>query len=132
MLSKKEQNALTKEMLYAKFDGACSFCGYPLGARWHIWDIESKNTIVNSAGEVIIGNDNYDNKLPACISCNTTRLHASHDKHVKVDIEEFRAFLYHEHEFIKDNTYYQKMLRYGLIKETNKPIVFHFEKYYAK
>ena len=128
MLTKQEQYKLTKEMLFAKFDGVCAFCGYPLGERWHIWDIESKNTIVTASGEIIIGNDSYNNKLPACISCNSTRIHHSPDKHSKIDIEKFRIALRRDHWFISTNTYYQKMLRFGIIKETGNEIIFHFEK----
>ncbi len=132
MPTKKELYNLTKEMLHAKFNGLCAFCGYELGERWCIWDIEPRNTIVTTGGDVIFGNDSYENKLPACISCNSTRTNSSWDKNSKIDIEKFRMILYREFEFLRDgamnSTYYKKSIRYGLIKETGNKIVFHFEK----
>jgi len=132
MLSKKELYRLTKEMLYAKFDGLCAFCGHQLGDRWHIWDIEPRDTIVTRNGEIILGDNSYENKLPACISCNSTRIHASQEREVRINIEQFRAWLYHEFDFMKNcsmtSTYYKKFIKYGLIEETGQKIVFFFEK----
>lgn len=132
MPTKKELYQLTKEMLFAKFNGLCAFCGYELGERWCIWNIEPQKTIVTYRGDIILGNDSYENKLPACIACNSTRAHNS-DKHLKIDIESFRQVLYHEFDFMKNysmaSTYYHKMIKYGLIKETGNEIIFHFEKH---
>lgn len=133
MPTKKELYRLTKEMLHQKFDGLCAFCGFELGERWHIWNIQPVQTVVNYKGEIIIGDDSYENKLPACISCNTTRIHASgYDKNIRVNIEEFRQWLYHEFDFMKNHsmtsTYYKKCIKYGLIEETGKEIVFYFER----
>ncbi len=119
-------------MLFAKFDGLCCFCGSELGERWHIWDIQPRDTVVTRNGEIILGNDSYENKLPACISCNTTRINNSGDKSVKIDIEQFRNALYREFEFMANYsmtaTYYKKCIKFGLIKETGDQIIFHFEK----
>lgn len=126
-------------MLHAKFDGCCAFCGFALGERWHIWDIEPSKTQVNYRGEIILGNESYENKLPACVSCNSTRIHGTQhlnfvgDTGRKITIEQFREFLYHEFDFMKNysmtSTYYKKMIKYGLIKETGNDIIFYFEKH---
>jgi len=120
-------------MLYAKFGGLCAFCGHELGNRWHIWDIEPRNTIVTIKGAIILGNDSYENKLPACTSCNTTRGHYS-DCHHKINIEQFRAALYSEFEFLRKAqhscyAYYKKAIKFGLLEETGKEIIFYFEKF---
>jgi hypothetical protein len=132
MATKKELYQLTKEMLFAKFDGLCAFCGFELGDRWHIWHIEPSKTIVTHKGEIILGNDSYENKLPACISCNSTRIHNSHCKDAKINIEQFRQALYREFEFMRFHsmtaTYYKRAIKYGLLEETGKEILFHFEK----
>lgn len=132
MPTKKELYQLTKEMLFAKFDGLCAFCGFELGKRWHIWDIEPRNTVVTHKGEIILGNDSYENKLPACISCNSTRIHNSGCKEVKINIDQFRQSLYREFHFMSNYsmaaTYYKKCIKFGLIKETGNQIIFHFEK----
>lgn len=134
-MNKKETYQLTKEMLFQKFGGVCAFCGFELGERWHIWDIESSKTLVSYRGEIIIGNDTYENKLPACHSCNSTRVHANgYNRNTPVSIEQFRKFLYHEFDFLREAqhtayAYYKKAIKYGLLVETGNEIVFHFEKH---
>ena len=133
MPTKKELYHLTKEMLFAKFNGLCAFCGYELGDKWCIWDIEPAKTIVTYRGQIILGNDSYENKMPACISCNSTRVHNSSSKELKIDIETFRKSLYREFDFMKNNsmasTYYKKAIKYRLLQETGSEIIFHFEKH---
>jgi hypothetical protein len=129
MLSKKEQNALTREMLYEKYSGKCALCGDHLPEKWHVWEIEPSKTLVSLEGNLVIGNTSYENKLPACISCNATRLHNSPDKNLKIDIEQFRSALYDDLAFLKTSTYYRKEIRYGMICETKEPIVFYFERH---
>lgn len=122
-------------MLHAKFDGCCALCGEQLGPRWCIWNIEPTNTVVNYKGEIILGDESYENKLPACKSCNGTRVHWSwvrntlQDTGKRINIEEFRSLLQFEYEFLQGQIAYKKMIRFGLIRETGKPIVFHFEKF---
>lgn len=132
MPTKKDLYKLTKEMLYAKFDGHCAFCGEELSGKWCIWDIEPRETVVKRNGTIILGNDSYENKLPACNSCNSTRLHHSGDRLARIDIEQFRQALYQEHEFLAHlsmySTYYRKALKFGLIQETGNAIVFYFER----
>lgn len=133
MPSKKELYALTKEMLNAKFDGLCAFCGYALGERWHIFEIAPTKTFVTWNGKIILGDESYENKLPACISCNSSRIHGGGKRgEVQLTIEQFRAWLYSEFDFMANRSgttpYYQRAIRFGLIEETGNPIVFHFEK----
>jgi hypothetical protein len=129
-MTKKERYELTKEMLFQKFDGKCALCGWDLDNIWHIWHIEPNKTIVTRK-EVIIANDSYENKLPACASCNSTRnSHSQGQK--KLGIEDFRRLLYFEFHFLREGmtykTIYNKMIRFGLIEETGKSIEFYFEK----
>ena len=62
-----------------------------------------------------------DNQMPACASCNI-------NKH-SMSLEDFRklisGFMNHLNEL---STQYKIAKRYGLVKETIKPIVFYFEK----
>lgn len=127
MLTKKDHYALTKEMLFAKFNGRCAFCGDGLGGKWQIWDIEPKNAIVTHAGELIMGNDSYENKLPACVSCNMTRVHHSGSKDHKMNIEKFRSELAFQFNFLFDNNYFKKAVRYGIVEQVKAEIVFYFE-----
>lgn len=51
----------------------------------------------------------------------------------KLNIDEFRKWLMHEFDFMKTHsmtsTYYNRAIKYGLIKETGEEIIFHFEKH---
>lgn len=135
-MTKKEKYHLSKEMLFAKFDGLCAFCGHELGERWHIWEMLPSKTVVNFKGEIILGDESYENKLPACISCNTSRNHGSkyvESRGTKLNIEEFRRWLLHEFDFMANRsmttTYYKRAIKYGLIVETGNEILFYFEKH---
>jgi len=132
-MNKKERYLLAKEMLFAKFDGLCAFCGHELGKRWHIFDIKPTKTLVTWKGNIILGDDSYDNKLPACISCNSSRIHGGGKRgEVQLSIEQFRGWLYHEFDFMAHHSmtksYYERAIKFGLIEETGNIIVFHFEK----
>lgn len=125
-LNEKELNALTREMLFKKYDGRCAFCGCQLVARWHVCGIQPLKSSVGPKGNVIIGDDSYENKLPACVPCSLARIQHSHGG--LIDIESFRKSLYWSMEFLQHDANYKKAIRYGLIIETNEPIIFYFEK----
>lgn len=134
MPTKKEREKQHRNQVYAKFNGRCAFCGYPLEIGWHIWKATSTKLFVIDRDGKSKDAATKQQDLPACISCNTTRLNNSRYALNKelIDIEEFREALYREFEFLATSsmasTYYKKALRYGLIQETNNPIVFYFEK----
>lgn len=121
-----------RNKVYGKFQGRCALCGDLLGPRWHIWPM------VKDAGglRVVDGRGDYKDTrvydMPACISCNRSRLNNSVRGSALITIEQFRACLYREHEFLAKHSmcasYYQRALRYGLIQETGNPIVFYFER----
>lgn len=64
--------------------------------------------------------NHYDNLLATCRSCN----------HYKTSmfLEDFRKELWLQIERLNKNSNYKLACRYWLIKETNKPIEFYFEK----
>lgn len=114
-------------MLYSKYDGHCAFCGILLEDPWHISEINPINSVVLSNGSIIIGDTSYENLLPSCRYCNMTRIHNSPKSH-KIDLEAFRNHLRRDIWFLTHNPYYQKALRYGMIKEVKSEIEFYFEK----
>lgn len=152
-MNKKQE----RKAIHDKYGGRCSYCGDPLVKGWHADHIlpvrrkykytqagyyhkitKEKKPLNHSAyndpdyeykesKQVFVGmlnpeNDTFENKIPACASCNINK----HD----MDIEEFRRFILR---FInslnKNNTQYKIAKRYGLIEETNKPVVFWLETY---
>lgn len=132
-LSKTGRMAL-KQM----FGGNCAYCGCELGDKWHADHVEPimrqgvyvrvdkpnrshefKATGILSRPE----NDRLDNFFPACIPCN---IHKSTHS-----IETFRkALVRHVDSLNSVSNYsiYRHAKRFGLIKEIEKSIVFHFEK----
>lgn len=142
-----------RELIFNKFGGRCSYCGDELQKGWHIDHSEPIRRKTKITGRIFVtkdtgtiateadietGNykilpsrtvpdgchkpeyDNIENMMPACPSCNI-------NKH-SMNIEEFRSFIAR---FIKSlnktNVQYKVSKRYGLIKETMKPVVFYFE-----
>lgn len=128
MLTKKDEYELTKEMLFEKFGGKCALCGWNLEKGWHIWNIKPVKSFIKENGELIIGEESYHNKLPACKSCNMTRVHHSKNNTELMDIEDFRRELKFQFQFISENNYFKKAIRYGIIEIASSEVVFYFEK----
>jgi hypothetical protein len=125
-------NEKLRKLVRAKFDGLCAFCGYPLGKQCLIWDIEPIRTVVGPGGKLTRTGEGLDNLLPACKSCGSVR--TKHGR--KMTIQQFRADIAQTFRFLRSGgitaTSYGRSIRFGLIVETNNPIVFHFEKVQAK
>ena len=120
-----------RELIFKKYNGKCAYCGCDLQKGWHVDELlpvrrnfeYNKNTgNFKSTGTCLHPERfNIDNQMPACQSCNI-------NKH-SMSLEEFRnlisGFIKHLNEI---NTQYKIAKRYGLVNETIKPIVFHFER----
>ena len=126
----KAQRAALRE----KFGGLCAYCGQPLGDRWHADHIESvqrKLEYVRGKGFVPTGemyrpeHDHIDNLAPACAPCNI-------DKHA-MSLEDWREKLARTLEVFQRNyPTYRHALRFGMLEERPKPVVFHFEQFATK
>jgi 5-methylcytosine-specific restriction endonuclease McrA len=122
----KQQRAELRE----KFGGLCSYCGQPLGDRWHadhFEPVERKLQYVRGKGLVTTGelyrpeNDHIGNMMPACPPCNI-------DKHA-MSLEGWRTKLSRSLEVLANNQpTYRHARRFGLLMETPKPVVFYFER----
>ena len=64
--------------------------------------------------------NHVDNYMPSCASCNINK----HGMDLKGFRESIHAYMKHLNEI---STQYKIAKRYGLIEETNKPVVFYFE-----
>lgn len=149
-------NHMTKrerEQIFNKFGGRCAYCGCELTKGWHVdeiqpvirkrkwvaahWDDKTKPLCNDEdydnpkfrqwvEGKWVADgcerpeNYNAENQYPACASCNI-------NKH-SMDLESFRngiaAFMKHLNEI---STQYKIAKRYGLVQETNMPVIFYFE-----
>ncbi len=110
-----------RELVHAKCNGRCAYCGVVLKKGWHVdhatpvvdWHVHAK--------ELPYGVDDIENLLPSCPSCNSY-------KHGWT-LEEFRSQLGHQVAHLNDySCNYKLAKRYGQVKETPSVVVFHFER----
>lgn len=117
---------MDRNKIFNKFNGRCAYCGEPLGKRWQADHVVPLYR--NCADEelermgVVRGEDNEDNLVPSCQSCN---YHKS-----TYTVEGFRERI---KQFVtalnRDSVQYRMAKKYGLVKETDNEIEFYFEKY---
>jgi len=142
-----------RQLIFDKYGGRCAYCGCELVKGWHVdhaspvhrikkyvgGDYVNKETGVAAtfddfengtwkrteqkikpAGMLKAHNDCMENMMPSCASCNLYKHSA--------DIETFRMILTNTIRGLNSNaTQYKFAKRYGLIIETEKPVVFYFE-----
>lgn len=122
---------LTKKQrceLQAKFAGHCAYCGVLLGDRWHadhkeaVWR-EPERVNGKCTGAIILGlpeNHTISNMMPACVPCNLSK--------AAMPLEIWRKRIAdHVNSLNSYHPIYRLAKSYGLIVETGKPVVFHFE-----
>lgn len=118
-----------REGLRKKFDGACAYCGHPLGDRWHADHFEAvQRCMVVRGGRLVASgvmdkpeNDRLDNFMPSCVPCNLS-------KH-SMTLEGWRGWLAgHMNSLNKYHSVYRLVKAYGLVVETGKPVTFYFER----
>jgi hypothetical protein len=143
-----------REKIFNKYGGKCAYCGCELQKGWHVDEIEPvmrKRKYIpggwfnKTTGERVynLTEDNetetqwrdgkwvsdgmehphrltIENQNPACASCNINKHSGS--------LEDFRdlitGFMNHLNNV---STQYKFAKRYGLLQETNNPVVFYFE-----
>jgi 5-methylcytosine-specific restriction endonuclease McrA len=107
-----------REKVFSKYDGRCAYCGELLQKGWHVDHMLPIRRSTSGCDHP--ERDCFENKVPACVSCNI-------NKH-QLGIEEFRkliaGFMKHLNEI---STQYKVAKRYGLIQETNFEVKFYFE-----
>jgi len=118
-----------RDIVFNKYAGKCTYCGCDLVKGWHVDHIEPiiRNKYFDNDKRKWIDDgcqnpelDTIHNMTPSCASCNI-------NKH-QMDIEEFRDFI---KGFLRSlnlrSVQYKFVKKYGLIEETEKPVVFYFE-----
>ena len=109
-----------RKKVWNKSQGHCWYCGCELKIGWHIDHFKPlgrnpDKTVSNPE------NDNEDNLVPACVSCNIMKS--------DMTIEKFRKLISNfVNRLNRDVTVYGHAKRYGLIKETGQEVVFWFER----
>lgn len=139
-IKKEIMKKTDRQIIFNKFGGRCGYCGCDLGKGWHVDEVlpivRGWEYIKDESGQRVYDNKkhdykkrttiqfperlNIDNQMPACASCNILKSSQS--------LEGFRSSIA---QFINSlNSYtnqYKIAKRYGLVEETNKPVIFYFE-----
>ena len=118
-----------RQQVFNKYNGKCAYCGCDLTKSFHVdhlecvhrvtkFDHEKQKLVPN--GMMYPENDNVENYMPACPSCN---MYKSTCK-----LEVFRWKISHSIIGLNNNSAQYKFgKRFGLITETEKPVTFYFE-----
>ena len=126
-MTKKQE----REYVRLRFGGNCAYCGHQLGDRWHRDHIEPvgrEHKWVRGKGFVPTGEmsrpdlDTVENSFPACVPCNLDK--SGHS------LQQWRLKLQRSSEILaRDASAYRHAVRFGLVVETPKPVVFFFERW---
>lgn len=118
-MTKKERG-----IVYNKYGGKCAYCGCELQKGWHADHANNvhryKDIETGEAKMHYPENDCLENLLPSCPSCNIYK--------GGCNLEIFRMKMNKSVCMLnKNNAQYRFAKRFGLIQESNKPVVFYFE-----
>ena len=117
-----------REIIRMKFGGKCAYCGCDLPDKWHADHLEA---VVRAP----FGDDKgkpqnphlhtLENAMPACPQCNISKRSFS--------LEFWREWLSgHVDSLNSHYSIYRLCKAFGLIEETDAPVVFYFEIYRAR
>lgn len=117
-------------LIFNKYRKRCSYCGIKIKyEEMHIDHIKplyrgwSKSELDNL--KIVKGTGKLENLNPSCASCNISKSTLTIDKwrnEIRLKIDRLR----------RDSTNFRLLERFGLIKEVNHNVVFHFEKIQLK
>ena len=124
-------NKKQRQELFEKYGGRCAYCGCELQKGWHADHIEpivrdskwnrDKGKFEQTGTCRKPENETLENYNPACASCNIQKDCFSVEQ-FRINIQNFVKSLN------RDSTQYKFAKRYGLIVETENPVVFYFER----
>ena len=110
---------IDRKAVYKKYDGHCAYCGREIGFKKMQVDHYWPQFLAHHKPE--IDNDCFENLMPSCHKCN---IH----KH-GMRLEVWRQELQLQIARLRKNAQFDRALRFGQIRITESPIVFHFERY---
>jgi 5-methylcytosine-specific restriction endonuclease McrA len=112
-----------REIVRMKYNNHCSYCGCELQKGWHVDHVEPVRRGFGFDERIVMSHperDCIENMMPSCASCNI-------NKHGDT-IEQFRNNIKGYLNSLNQRMVQYKMVKkYGLIEETNKPVIFYFE-----
>jgi 5-methylcytosine-specific restriction endonuclease McrA len=129
----KKLKKAEREAVFQKFDGHCAYCAEQLPDKgWHADHMlpvgritrycTAKRRYIYTGVSRNPQNDNLENLVPACKSCNLLKRDMS--------IEQFRTLLQNfTRSLTRDDVRYRAAKRFSTIVETEIPVIFLFESY---
>lgn len=109
-----------RKKVFEKYDGLCAYCGCELSKIWHIDHLLPVVRNPRTGEKEFPERDKIENMMPSCPSCNINKHSDS--------LERFRDLISgFVNSLNRDSTQYKIAKRYGLIKETEMEVKFHFE-----
>lgn len=114
-------NKVQRAQLRMKLGGYCAYCGCELTDKWHADHVKPVIRHMGGSGMIYPELDTEENLVPTCHPCN---LH----KHC-LELEDYRRIIDDgRREFLRSGKG-KALVRMGLVKMKDDPIVFWFEKY---
>lgn len=112
-IKRRRISAEERKKVFDTYNGRCAYCGTQITLSG--MQIDHKKPLA------IGGEDEFNNMIPACRSCNKY-------KHT-LDIEGFREYLSGIPKRVRrDDVAFQVGERYGVLQVNDVPVVFYFEK----
>ena len=113
MPNRRRLTRAERESILAKTHGHCAYCGNPLDYK----DMQVDHIEALRRG----GEDDIENMLPACRSCNHYKSSLS--------LDGFRQMLEAQPTVLaRDSVTYEIAVRYGLVQPQPHKVIFYFEK----
>ena len=117
-----------REAVRAKYGGRCAYCGCELPERWHVDHFKPvrRRTWRRADQDALRWPKRHhiDNCMPSCPPCNI-------DKHAR-SLEAWREWLSAHLRSLQRQPNYRLVRAHGLVEETDRPVVFYFERVAAE
>lgn len=107
-----------RQQIYNKYNGHCAYCGCVL--EYKDMQVDHMNSVYKAEYHGKEVDESIENYMPSCRACNFYKSTFS--------IEEFRNNIQNKliRKLQKDFNY-KMLVKYGMIQEDFKPVVFYFE-----
>ena len=108
-----------RQQVYDKYNGHCAYCGCHL--EYKDMQVDHIDSVYRAEYNGKKINNSIENYMPSCRGCNFYKGVFS--------IEQFRSNI--EHLLIRklhNDFNYKMLIKYGMIHEDLKPVIFYFEK----
>ena len=116
-LKRKSFNKATREIVLAKYEEHCSYCGCLLTLK--SMQVDHLHPFSRSHFENDLDPNRIENLMPSCRKCNGFK--------GAFRLEDYRYELQLQVERLAKNAQFMRAVTFGQVKITESPIVFYFE-----